>query len=126
MTHSIKEIKHDELISKRTGEKFSLSAMLSDIFGFRDVFVHHEIIPAGRRSSSPHAHTHREEMIYVLSGSPDVFLQGEMKTLVPGDFIGFLPGRENIHCVVNNTKEDVRLLVIASNPKTDEVIYGEV
>lgn len=126
MQHSVTGIEHKELISTRTGEKFSLSAVLSDAFGFKDVFVHHEIIPPGRRSSSPHAHTHREEMVYVLSGSPEVFLGGAIKTLMPGDCIGFRPGKENIHCVTNNTNEDVRLLVIASNPKDDAVIYGDV
>jgi uncharacterized cupin superfamily protein len=126
LKYSIADTKHDELTSTQSGEKFSLSAVLSSTFGFKDVFVHHEIIPPGRRSSSPHAHTHREEMVYVLSGSPEVFLGGEVKTLAPGDFIGFRPGAENIHCVTNNTKEDIRLLVIASNPKDDAVIYGDI
>jgi len=120
---SIAEARHIELTSSRTGEKFSLSAVLSDAFGFKDVFVHHEIIPPGRRSSSPHAHTDREEFMYVISGSPEVFLRGERKKLAAGDFIGFCPGRENIHYVVNNTDTDVCLLVVASNPPQDKVIY---
>jgi len=66
---SVSELSHVKLQSKKTGEGFPLSAILSDPLGFKDIFVHHEIIPAGRRSSSPHAHSRREEMIYVLSGT---------------------------------------------------------
>jgi hypothetical protein len=37
-------VEHRELRSARSGETFSLSALLSDLVGFKGVFVHHEII----------------------------------------------------------------------------------
>jgi uncharacterized cupin superfamily protein len=121
---NIADLNHRELQSSKTGEKFSLSAALSDSFGFKDVFIHHEIIPPGRRSSSPHAHTHREEMIFVLEGAPVAHVGSESYQLKPGDYLGFPPGRENTHVVENPTSEPVKLLVIASNPAEDEVLYS--
>lgn len=121
---SISEMNHVELQSKTTGERFSLSAILSDAFGFKDLFVHHEIIPAGHRSSSPHAHSLREEMIYVLSGSVTAHCGSEAHTLDTGDFFGFKPGTTEAHFVENHSNEEARLLVIASNPEGDEVVYS--
>lgn len=121
---SVSELDHVELDSKRTGEKFSLSAVLTDPLGFKDIFVHHEIIPAGRRSSSPHAHSRREEMIYVLSGTVFAHSGSQVHELGPGDFFGFKPGTVDVHSVENQSNDEARLLVIASNPKGDEVVYG--
>jgi uncharacterized cupin superfamily protein len=119
----LSQLNHLELQSQKTGEKFSLSANLNEAFGFKDLFIHHEIIPPGRRASSPHAHSHREEMVVVLEGNPIAHLGSEHFQLKPGDFIGFRPGKENSHFVENPTSEEVKLLVIASSPVEDQVIY---
>jgi uncharacterized cupin superfamily protein len=125
MNFSITDLPRDEMISKKTGEKFSLSAVLSDALNFKDMFVHHDIIPPGRRSSASHAHSKREEMIFVLSGTPTLNLRGESKVLKPGDFVGLTPGAENAHFLANCTNDDICVLVIASNPANDDVIYTE-
>lgn len=124
MKHTISQLDHVELQSKKSGEKFSLSAVLSESLGFKDIFVHHEIIPPGRRSSAPHAHSRREEMIYVLSGTVTAHCGEQRHELIPGDFFGFEPSKLENHYVVNNSKAEARLLVIASNPKDDKVTYG--
>jgi uncharacterized cupin superfamily protein len=66
---------------------------------------------------------HREEMIFVLEGNPIAHIGAESHHLKPGDFIGFPPGKENAHFVENPSGEPVKLLVIASNPPEDQVIY---
>ena len=125
MTHSktrcLSQLRHRELISPRTGELFSLSAVLTDALGFKDVFVHHEILPPGRRSSSKHSHSHREEMILVIKGQVTAHLNSGCQLLNPGDYLGFLPGEP--HVVVNETMTSSELLVIASNPSQDKVTY---
>ncbi len=65
-------------------------------------------------------------MIYVLEGTATAEFAGVSRQLVPGQFMGFLPGPENTHCVRNCTDSPVRVLVIASNPAQDQVLYTEL
>ena len=120
---NVSDLSHRELQSSKTGEKYSLSVILNDLIGFKDVFIHHEIILPGRRSSGSHSHTHREEMVYVLEGSPTARLKGQDYPMKPGDFIGFQPGPENFHFLKNETTSPAHVLIIASNPPQDQVIY---
>jgi len=57
-------------------------------------------------------------------GNPVAHLGSGRHLLKPGDYIGFPPGRENTHVVENPTSVPVKLLVIASNPVQDEVLYS--
>jgi uncharacterized cupin superfamily protein len=111
---------HQELRSP-TGEAFSLSAILSDAVGFKDIFVHHDIIPPGRRSSGKHAHSHREEMIVVLKGQIVTHIGSKAFTLNAGDYMGFSPGE--VHFAANEGETPAEVLVIASNPVEDRVSY---
>ena len=120
---NISKLEHHELQSSRTGEKYSLSADLSTPLGLKNMFVHHEIIPPGRRSSAPHAHSHREEMIVVLEGVVTAHTQSQEKVLVVGDSIAFHPGQENIHFVRNHGDSPARVLIIATSQPQDEVSY---
>lgn len=120
---NISDLSHRELQSSKTGEKYSLSAILNDLIGFKDVFIHHEIILPGQRTSASHSHTHREEMVFVLEGTPMVHFKGQEYQMKPGDFFGFQPGAENFHFLRNDADVPAKVLVIASNPEHDEVIY---
>jgi uncharacterized cupin superfamily protein len=62
-------------------------------------------------------------MIVVLEGCPVTRIGATTYSLKPGDFLGFPPGKENTHVVENPTDQDVKLLVIASNPDRDDVLY---
>jgi uncharacterized cupin superfamily protein len=48
----------------------------------------------------------------VIEGEPDLWLDGEMQRLKPGDGVGFVAGTGIAHAVINNTDRDVRLLVV--------------
>jgi uncharacterized cupin superfamily protein len=115
---NIAELSHQELISKSCGEKYSCSAVLSAIFGLADIFVTHEILAPGKKDSAPHYHTRKEEMIFVLTGNPTIYIDAESIQLSPGDFIGIKPTTE-LHYLENLTSSDVTLLKICSNPKDD-------
>lgn len=91
--------------------------------GLHDVDIAHELLRPGRRSASPHAHTKREELVYVLRGTPTLVLEGSRSLLRPGDYVGFRSGDRARHHLRNDTTEDVEYLVIASKPDGDEVVY---
>ena len=119
---NIKNLEHEELKSKTTGEKYSLSVGLSSIYEFKDLFIHHEIILPGRKASASHFHTKKEEMIFVLAGNPTIHEGDKIKRLGPGDFIGVKPLSEAYY-LENLTDFEVRVLMICSNPDEDVVCY---
>ena len=122
----IRDVRHQELRSERTGERYSFSAVLSEMLGLRDLFVHHEVIPPGRRASGAHFHTRREEMVVVLQGEVVAWSNGAEVVLGVGDVVAFGPGEANAHCLRNDASEEARVLVIASNPGEDDVGYVEM
>lgn len=121
---NLNSLSHQNLVSSKTGEKYSKSAVLTDFFGFRDVFVHHEILMPDRRSSAPHYHTLREEMVIILDGSPVCHFGDKQIQMKSGDVIGFKPNPSEPHYFENVTEEVVYLLVICSNPQDDRTVYN--
>jgi uncharacterized cupin superfamily protein len=120
---NLQDIKHSQLKSNKTEDFYSQSAVITDYFDFKDVFVHHEIIPPGIKSSHPHYHLRSEELIFILDGKPTANCSDEIVQLQPGDFIGFKPGIPQYHYLENKTNTTVTLLVISSKSGIDEVKY---
>jgi len=106
-----------------TGEPLGSVADLTESVGLRQLRIQHEILPPGHRSSSPHAHTVREEFIYIISGEPDVWLDGELYQLRPGDCVALCAGTGIAHSLLNNSDSDVHYLAIASVPEQDGCYY---
>lgn len=50
--------------------------------------------------------------MYVIAGAPDLWVDGYTRRLSPGDGVGFPAGTGVAHTFINNTSEDVRLLVV--------------
>ena len=48
----------------------------------------------------------------MIEGAPDLWLDGHVKRLRPGDGVGFPAGTGLSHTFINNTDSDVRLLVV--------------
>lgn len=93
-------------------ELMSLSASFAHHFKLTRLGVHHERLLPGRRLSWPHAEADEEEFVYVIDGTPDLWLDGHLHRLKPGDGIGFASGTGIAHTIINNTKSDVRLIVV--------------
>lgn len=118
---NVRKTAHNSLVTPE-GEKLSNSLVLTNFFNFKDLFVHHEILDPGKRASRAHAHSHREEMIFILSGKCEINQGGIKAVLEEGDFVGVLPNSEP-YFISNNFKDEVKFLVICSNPKEDQVFY---
>lgn len=109
--------------SSGSDELFSVGSPFGKHFGFKRLGIHHEILPPGRRSSWPHAEKTEEEFVYVIEGNPEVWLDGEVYPLNPGDAVGFPPGDGLSHTFINNTDKDVRLLVVGDTFREDNQVY---
>lgn len=120
---NLQNINHTQLKSKKTGEFYSQSSVITDHFGFTDLFVHHEILLPGIKASHPHYHLQSEELIFVIEGSPIARYGDEIVQLKPGDFVGFKPGIPKYHVIENRSDIRVMLLVINSNHNIDQVEY---
>ncbi|GEO84271.1 MULTISPECIES: cupin domain-containing protein [Alphaproteobacteria] len=104
-------------------ERMSIGAPLARHFGLTRLGIHHERLPPGRRTSYPHAESAEEEFVYVLSGTPDVWLDGELFRLRPGDAVGFPAGTGQCHSFINNSSEEVMLLVVGETAKAENRVY---
>lgn len=114
----------------------SISASFSNRLGLMRLGIHHERLMPGRRVSWPHAEADEEEFVYVIEGEPDLWLDGELTRLKPGDGVSFPAGTGIAHTFLNNTGSDVRLLVAGEasrqrsrvhyplHPKRNEEIGG--
>ena len=107
-----------------SNELLSIGSSFSKCFGFKKIGVHHELLLPGRRTSYPHAESSEEEFVYVLEGKPHVWIEGFVYQLKPGDGVGFPAGTGIAHTVLNNTKSNVRLLVVGeADKKRNKIVY---
>jgi uncharacterized cupin superfamily protein len=117
------EAPHEPSRIRRTGEPLGLMAMLAESAGLRHLRIHHEVLPPGRRSSSPHAHTTREEFVYVVDGTPDAWIDGHLHPLCAGDAVALAAGTGIAHTLINNSERDAILLIVATMPDDDACFY---
>jgi uncharacterized cupin superfamily protein len=111
-------------VFRGTNEPRSIGSPFSAALGLTKLGIHHELLPPGRRTSFPHAESAEEEFIYVIEGTPDVWIDGELFRLAPGDGVGFPAGTGIAHSFLNNTDEPVRLLVVGeANKDENRIVY---
>lgn len=103
-------------------ELMSIGAPLGRKLGLTRIGIHHERLPPGRRTSYPHAESAEEEFVYVLEGRPDVWIDGVLHALEPGDAVAFPAGAGVCHTFLNNTATEVRLLVVGEASKPENRI----
>lgn len=104
-------------------ELLGIGAPLGRHLGLARIGIHHERLPPGRRTSYPHAESAEEEFVYVIAGTPDVWLDGRLHRLGPGDAVGFPAGTGQCHSFLNNSDAEVRLLVVGECPKPENRIF---
>src|SRR5262245_43345841 len=69
-------------------QPLSAGAPFGKRFGLKRLCIHHETLKPGTRTSYPHAESTEEEFAYVIQGNPDVWINGELYPLNPGDGVG--------------------------------------
>ena len=116
------ENKHDWSYDE-DDEPMCIGAPYGRRFGLQKLGIHHERLPPGRRTSFPHAESADEEFVYVIEGEPDVWIDGHLHRLKPGDAVGFPAGTGIAHTFLNNTGEEVRLLVVGEKTSLENRVF---
>jgi uncharacterized cupin superfamily protein len=96
---------------------------LGDHAGIRNYGVNLTRIVPGGQSSSRHAHSHQDEFIYVLKGEAVLETNAGRQVLKAGMCAGFPAGTGDAHRFVNESAEDVLLLVVGDRTAGDEITY---
>lgn len=114
------KIAHSDSIRKSTGEILGSLADLSRLMGLSRLNVYHEVLPPGHRSSPLHAHTHKEEFVFVIKGTAKVLANEEVYEITDGDVAGFPVGLA--HMIFNDSDEAVELLVVSTAGNIEDKI----
>jgi uncharacterized cupin superfamily protein len=120
---NIADVEEQELSVQETGEGLTLARSLSDAFGLSNLLVHQEVLLPGRRASGFHFHSEKEEIFYVLTGTPSLLVGDQVNDLGPGDFIGFTASEKTPHMIFNRSAEPATVLTIGTSSPTDETTY---
>lgn len=104
-----------------TGELLGQLADLGKDVGLTSFSVHHEKLLPLHRSSAPHWHTLVEKFVYVLEGTPSVWIDGKFRILKAGDSVGFLAGVA--HAIFNTSLAPARLLVVQTTNPNDSIVF---
>jgi uncharacterized cupin superfamily protein len=95
----------------RSTEKHGIDALFGRRARFSRIGIHFEILPAGRRTSWPHAERDEEEFVYVVAGEVQCWINGHLHTMAEGDFVGFESRTDITHVIINNSDAEALLLV---------------
>jgi uncharacterized cupin superfamily protein len=104
-------------------ETFGTGAAMGRKLGFSRIGINYEILRPGDRSSWPHAHSHDEEFIFILEGQPDMWIDGNLYPLKPGDCVALVPGAGHAHTLINNTEKEVRAIVVGDSGHPEDKIF---
>jgi uncharacterized cupin superfamily protein len=100
-------------------ELMGIGAPLGRALGLTRLGIHHVRLLPGRRTSYPHAESAEEEFVFVVEGEPDVWIDGYLHRLRAGDAVAFPAGTGICHSFLNNTEDEVRLLVVGETAKAE-------
>jgi len=100
-------------------ELMGIGAPLARALGLTRLGIHHVRLLPGRRTSYPHAESAEEEFVFVVEGEPDVWIDGVLHRLRAGDAVAFPAGTGICHSFLNNTEDEVRLLVVGETAKAE-------
>ena len=91
---------------------------LGDQTGMRRVLTNLIRLPPGKESFIAHAHAVEEEFIFILEGSGQVTLNGQIHNVGPGDFIGF-PTDGVVHGFRNTGEADLLYLTAGERARVE-------
>lgn len=81
----------------------------------------------GAWSSQRHWHSHEDELVFVLEGTPVLITDAGETTLAPGQACAWPAGLPDGHCLVNRTDKDVVFLAVGTRaPDEDVCVYPDI
>jgi uncharacterized cupin superfamily protein len=99
---------------------------LGDAAGIVNFGVNLVRLEPGACSSQRHWHTHEDEFLYVLEGTPTLVTDAGETLLRPGLAAGFPKGEADGHHLVNRTAAPVLFLVVGDRSAEDECFYPDI
>ena len=99
---------------------------LGDFFGLKDFGVNLLILEPGAWSSQRHWHSHEDELVYVLEGTPTLITDDGDTLLHPGSTAGFRAGVADGHHIVNKGEILAKLIVVGSRKVEDDGFYSDI
>jgi uncharacterized cupin superfamily protein len=107
---------------ERGGNRF---ARLSAVAGSQRLGASIVELAPGTLSSPFHMHHANEELLIVLSGTPELRTRDGLRELQPGEVVSFPRGPEGVHRLRNASSEQCRLLFISEMNFPDIVGYPD-
>ena len=99
---------------------------LGSPFDLTQFGVNHTTLAPHASSALRHYHTHEDELVYVLAGTPTLETDEGQRQLKPGDVIGFKGGDTNGHRIINLSDEPAEILEVGTRrPDVDEAFYPD-
>ena len=84
-----------------------------------------ETLPPGKQSCPFHYHMLEEEHLLMLEGECTLRLGGDRITFRAGDYMVFPAGQKTGHCLINETTEPCRYIVIGENNPDEVCVYPD-
>jgi uncharacterized cupin superfamily protein len=104
--------------------QLQLKRRLGNAFGLRNFGVNLTRLAPGGISALKHAHSHQDEFVYVLEGTPTLVTDAGETVLAPGWCAGF-PGGGAAHQLANRSGSDVAYLEVGDRTPGDTVSYPD-
>ena len=98
---------------------------LGDLFGLSNFGVNLTTLRPGAISSLRHAHSHQDELVYILEGEATLVTSAGETLLRPGMAAGFKAGSGDAHHLVNRTDRDVVYIEVGDRATRDTVHYPD-
>lgn len=94
-------------------------------FGITNFGVNLTYLPPGSISAPRHFHSHQDEFVYILEGTPILVTNAGETPLRPGMCAGFKAGSNNAHQLLNRSDAMVVYLEIGDRTDGDIVTYPD-
>ena len=98
---------------------------LGNLFGLTNFGVNLTYLPPGSVSAPRHFHSHQDEFVYILEGTPILVTSAGETPLRPGMCAGFKAGRDDGHQLCNRSDTMAVYLEVGDRTAGDVVTYPD-
>lgn len=98
---------------------------LGDLFGLTKFGINLTRLGPGNVSAPRHSHSHQDEFVYILEGTPVLVTNAGETQLRPGMCAGFKAGTGDAHHLANRSDAYVVYLEIGDRTSGDAVTYPD-